>query len=879
MKKTFTFLAVLLFGFLLVACDPTPTATDPTVPTPTPTDTQVDPTPSEPTVDESFDVIIDGIDNVTLTVGDAFNVLEGVTATGTDEENYTDKITVTSVATIGEDGSLDTSIVRVVALKYTVTLVEKDFMTEKIRIITIKAPPKPTGELVVNGTFAEGLTYWETYNADGSTMAETFEDGGIKLDIVVGGNIWTPRLTQMGIPFEKGVAYEITFEAKASAPKQINLQVGDLLDHDPWFTDFKPGQTEHRELTTEWATYSFTFIHNLENHDGGVLFEFGNILGSESGDEVTIWLRNIVAEETTVGADEEPPVITVTNASILVGGKVDLEGLISVFDVRDGAIPFEELEIVIKDDKGDVIDEIDTDVEGVYEITVTAIDEAGNSATETFTVEVVGMLFHDENYVANGNFKNPLGDPAEWNMWIADWNATDASFELDNDGEEVVIDVVNSGEDVWHVQFFQEGIDLVEGKTYKLQFDVKSSVASKMHIEVADGLDSGNPIKYLGKSNINTTTEVQTFEYLFTVTSDCQLGKLNFMFGAVDAAEFTLSNVMIVEAKLDQVIQNAKFNMSGYTLFINDWDGTQATLELVGDELVYNITQYRGGSESWTLQLIQDGTTIGLDNPDFIVLAPEAEYTLTFDAVSTEESVKTKVLIASDQDGWKNYVGQENEEVFITDEKQTFTITFTTPEEVYEALRFKLEFGHGIVGFDAAEGVFKELRISNLSLKDADGNELLFNGKMNEVIGFTFDHSGAGEEIGTMVRTAEGALITTTGVGGEPYMPHLYQFIEQGLQAGTYTFKLVLNADVARTLRVNLVVPDWGWISLLPDSKYDIVIAEGDIGEDVVVYVTFEIENAVTVPVKFELDFGKVDEGDVHGEFLIKEVLIYQVFE
>ena len=36
-------------------------------------------------------------------------------------------------------------------------------------------------------------------------------------------------VTQMGIPFEKGKAYKISFKAKALAPKKINAQVGELL--------------------------------------------------------------------------------------------------------------------------------------------------------------------------------------------------------------------------------------------------------------------------------------------------------------------------------------------------------------------------------------------------------------------------------------------------------------------------------------------------------------------------------------------------------------------------------------------------------------------------------------------------------------------------
>ena len=50
---------------------------------------------------------------------------------------------------------------------------------------------------------------------------------------------------------------------------------------------------------------------------------------------------------------------------------------------------------------------------------------------------------------------------------------------------------------------------------------------------------------------------------------------------------------------------------------------------------------------------------------------------------------------------------------------------------------------------------------------------------------------------------------------------------------------MVINSNVARTLRLNLVVPNEGWRSLLEDNKYDLVITTEEVGTDVVLIFNY----------------------------------------
>lgn len=52
------------------------------------------------------------------------------------------------------------------------------------------------------------------------------------------GKWYCPRLNTWGPTFIQGNEYMIEFSAKAIDQKLIQIQVGELLDYDPWFDKF-----------------------------------------------------------------------------------------------------------------------------------------------------------------------------------------------------------------------------------------------------------------------------------------------------------------------------------------------------------------------------------------------------------------------------------------------------------------------------------------------------------------------------------------------------------------------------------------------------------------------------------------------------------------
>ena len=846
MRKKWLVLALIaVFGIFLASCKEEP------IPTPEP---------------ELTAITFAGADDVTLDFGTEFNVLTGVTATGNDSVDYTSVMTYNTTATVSETHMLDTTKVGVHGIRYEVKV--DTFTAQRWRYITVKAPEVVEGEMLVNKDFAQGTAGWDdpsvVYNADGSSMTLSVEDGALKAEVVAGSNIYTPRFGQMNVPFEEGKAYKVSFDAKSSVEKTINLQVGELLTSAPWFEDFKPGNVVHRTITTAWANYEFEFIHTRDNQRGGLLFELGALNGVAVN--ATLWFDNIEIVEVEVGPDETAPTFAgVANKSILVDGTIDVLAGITANDIIDGDLT-SAIVAVIKNSAEETVTTIDTSVEGTYTVYLTVEDAAGNEATAEFTIEVVSMQFNATNLVANGSFEADLTvDAPEWAVWHQDWGtAPVVTTALDTTAGTFAVDITGGGDAAWAIQLHQTGyINLEMGKTYRLQFTVKAEVARSINAAIG----YGNPwVEYGRKDGIAITTEDAVYEYLFTVTKEDHAVNLVFELGSQTGFAdglVTFSDVKIQEAVLPTHIANGDFLATGWQAFSNDWDGSVATLDVVDGEFVYNLTKYANGSAGYMLQLIY-GTKLTLE--------ANTAYTFVFDAYASQDISLNPFFTQGEAAGWNNLV--TTGVVAITGTKATYTLQFTTGTDMTLPFEFKFEFGTQFTPFETGA---EWIKFDNLSMKKdgADMPELLVNGNAETVIGGHGFYDG-GNAANTMAYSANGAVFNVSAVGGQAYEPHYYYIID-ALAPGNYTFVLHMTSSVARDFRLNIVLPDSGFASILEGSKYDFNVATAD--EMVTVTVNFVVATALT-NVKVELDFGTLGDPLVStvGIFTLHNILIYQNF-
>lgn len=847
-KRFFLIILVALFAFGLAACDDTVELTK---------------------------IEFAGVDDITLDFEAPFNIFDGVVAVGNDLVDYSDQITFLSTSTIDEDGNLDTSDTGEHAVRYEVRV--DDVLAQHWRYITVNPPQAVEGEMLVNPNFDSGTAGWDDganglYIADGAALTLTNDEGTLKAEVVAGSNLWTPRFGQQNVPFEEGVTYEVSFDAKASVEKTINLQVGQLIPNDPYFIDFKPNQTEHVLITTEWATYSYKFTMNLDNKLGGPLFEMGAIGGVKV--DATIWFDNMAITVSTPDEDTSGPVISGLRetVNVTIDSTFDPMAGVTAYDMTDGDVT-EEIVVTIEDDESNVVDEIDTSVEGTYTVTYYVKDSLDNETTEVITVNVVSLLFRDENFVLNPSFDEEL-DPETpvWGLWTQTWgNMPTVVLDHDVDGGELNVDITGGGDAAWGVQVFQEGLTLEEGVTYKATFNAYASVARTINLAIG----YGDPwVEFARQNEIAITTTSATYELVFTVTQ-ATYDNVKLVFEIGKTAGFadgivTLEDVALQELDAEPIVANGSYEISGWRSFLNDWEGSVGYGEIVDGEYVMHITTFNGNGENWKLQFIQDGVSLGLPIGDIGVLEldPETTYTFSFDAYASE-AITISPMIAT-PGVWANFIEAAGQSVDITTNKTTYTFNFTTPATLAGTEVLKFEFGAAFESFaDEDKWVsFDNLIVTN---PDTSVNSSVYNGSMDQVVFHNYDNAGAGA--GNMVAVDGDAVITVETLGANAYEPHYYYMIE-GLEAGTYTLVLRMTSSVARDFRLNFVLPDVGYASLLVDTKYDFAL---DADNMTIVTIQFDIAE-YTSNIKFELDFGTLggDLVSLPGTFTLHELLIYK---
>jgi hypothetical protein len=809
-------------------------------------------------------ITIAGANDATIDFNSTFNFKTGVTATGNDGVSYTSSITLqsSSDAVNLETGALDTTSTGVHAVRYNV--VASGITSQKWRYITV-SDPVSTGGMLINPDFSLGTAGWDSvgYNADGSALTLSIQEGSLKAEVTAGSvHPYTPRFGQMNVPFEIDTTYEVSFRAKSLVEKDIRLQVGELLPEAPYYTDFIPGQTIIRKITTEWATYSYKFTHRLDNQRGGILFELGKVNGAQIN--TTMYFDDIAIEESTADEDTVAPVFTGVQATVnlTVGSNYNPLTGVTAFDVVDGDLT-EDIVVVIKNAQDAVVNAVVTSVAGTFTVEYSVEDSKGNEATAESAVTVVDLLFRDENLFTNGSFATAIGE--EWSFYTRDW----APAPVVNRSQDVAagtysLDITGGGNLSWNIQMNHAGAPLVEGQTYRLSFTGYASVARSFSAAFEN--PAPNNINYGRKNGFEFGTTSSTTDFVFTVTQPTETVRLTIELGA--QAGFADGIVTFEEVRLQRldgapIIANSDFSNSGWRGFANG--GSAYNTEVVNGEFKMTVTA-DNATDSWHLQIVQDAESLaGLPGTSaFLDLAPNTTYELKFDAYASEAVTITPNIFG--QGIWTNFV--QSPATTLTTSKITYTLAVVTGATLNDTEKLAFEFGTGLT---ITNNVPVSVYLDNVTLKTGGVDvPTLYNGDMETALG---GHSFFTDTGGSAKVTSEGLSVVVPTLGGAPHTPHYYYMIPS-LSAGTYQVKIALTSSVARDLRFNIVLPDAGYNSILTGGFIDQAVTTNGVQ-----YFTATIVLATGVTnAKVELDFGTLGgtKTSLPGTFVIQEVLLYR---
>ncbi|QMS84437.1 carbohydrate binding domain-containing protein [Candidatus Xianfuyuplasma coldseepsis] len=282
MKKIISLVLVALTLFVLSACGETEPEVEATVPT------------------------FSGISSiVSLTAGDAFDPLEGVTATDTIDGDITDDITIDGLDCLSLVDGLTTVGGLSCQLIYNVTN-SNDLSAMKISTVNIaKGEPTAGENMVVNGDFEDDtqLAVWVKGEFEGGAFNMSIVEGELLVNIttVSWAGPASPRVHQAGMTYEVGKTYQVSFDARADSPRKMASQVGVLLSGAPWFVNYDEQWVF--ELTTEMQTFTYEFTVDgdpeVDTTDGVVTFEMGVFPEDDPAEGIVtdVYIDNVVVAE------------------------------------------------------------------------------------------------------------------------------------------------------------------------------------------------------------------------------------------------------------------------------------------------------------------------------------------------------------------------------------------------------------------------------------------------------------------------------------------------------------------------------------------------------------------------------------------------------
>ncbi len=131
---------------------------------------------------------------------------------------------------------------------------------------------KREGEMLVNGSFADGTNHWVLEESGATGRAEHVKEGPDGQDalrvsvLTVGDHTWRLQMYQTGMHVEKGRAYDLTFWAKSDRAGSITANC--MQNHEPW-----DHHTQAKFMvSTEWQPLHFPFVAAWDDDNVRVSF-------------------------------------------------------------------------------------------------------------------------------------------------------------------------------------------------------------------------------------------------------------------------------------------------------------------------------------------------------------------------------------------------------------------------------------------------------------------------------------------------------------------------------------------------------------------------------------------------------------------------------
>lgn len=447
-----------------------------------------------------------------------------------------------------------------------------------------------------NGFFQNiSLDPWGSYiHNDGAAGAVSLENGAARVSLTNTGNeTWSIQLFQNALNMASGVEYEVSFDARSTIDRDIEL----ILDDSSYTRYFD----QTASVTDEMQHYSYTlkldsqktlnlkFLLGKINGAGGahdiyidnvvcevkVGKQLKNLLkngtfteGTNGMDNWTVW--SDAGASGSVTSDPALDVHLTGNGSAfwsnqVIQGNFELKSGGSYVLIFDAKSTTERKIQAILENSSNYTKYLQQDISlgseyKTYYIFLNGVDDSsvhlvlalGKINDETLSehdvlIKNVCLMENPYGYeidpkvghsLLNGTFDTNLDN---WGTYFGDGAGGTNSTIIVTDGMASAVATAYDGWFQWSAQLYQENIHLEAGKTYTLCFDTGlAPVTSTSAIDIATKdilvcIESGSDtnIKYLSARTVTVNTAMNTVSFDFTMpAAGDENGKLIFMLGS-----------------------------------------------------------------------------------------------------------------------------------------------------------------------------------------------------------------------------------------------------------------------------------------------------------------------------------------------------------
>ncbi len=608
----------------------------------------------------------EGVEDTIVQLGDDFDLLDGVRAYDTTGD--------LSIAVI-EDDYFTPHYVSSYSVVYEATT--KDGSTEQ----TTRHIQVVKGVNVENGGFELGSNLWrfDVPGGNGRFSVKQDSTGNGYAEITVtdaGTEAWAIQLYQTGLRFESGKTYEMSFEMKSERNRSVAAGFEDVSNN---YAMLNPGY-QAQIVPSEWGVYTsyYTATQDHVNVKAVIYLGYGlEVDGTASRENpLDLLIDNIRVREVDLAPEDKQA--TFENAgTVFVYSKAEFDALpaVKATDYKGSDIS----------DKIEIFGDVPTFVNAQTRMLVSyrVLDAEGNYSYINRSVNFRLPREFPYNLI-NGDFTNGFQG------WIRDVNQTNGTGKadfIDNKDGTISIDIQDQSNASWHIQLFQNGVELEAGKVYRTTFIIKSDAAHSIDFEVSDP-SAGFASMHTAKIDLTAEYQTITTEFRATKTVGAKFSLLlaNSGVHTITIDKFENEEIDPTEATtidlrdyLDHELINGdfKFGLYGWRGESSQGADVAYAADNVNETVIITINGIAPEPADWHAQLQQSNKVFEAGKTYEVSITAKAEVDTTIKVEVTNGSAEQTAL---------------KEEVLLTPVEQTLTFQFTQTE-LYDTGKFALLLG------------------------------------------------------------------------------------------------------------------------------------------------------------------------------------------